>query len=1071
MAAETQEQLNARISAWQQRKESGDPFPGPVPFMGDGVVGTETGPQQFVDPTSPGASLNTSQPDADRLRLAGYLKQLTTQSQTGGGAWEQALAQNTARAKGVAQSLGQSPGIDPMTAARGIGNAQAGADQRSVGQGNLLRAQTQQRAQGQLADVLGGQGALDAQQGSTQQAAGFGLTQLEHTLRVAGDKKVKDALGSTAQGYMSKGGTVPGVPLVPGDDIRNDIVPAKSTEGADLKLSPGEIIIPNSITQRPDAATAAAAFVAAVKARGPQHQQRAFAPGGEVGDAFKTGQAQRSPVFTPVSTRNPTPIDATSYNQTRDASIANSGNLLASYNGKGPSTAPQEMQNATDSTIADAMRAQAGAHRPLDVTAAGAEQAQGAAGNAAGVVAGESQHAGDAFAAAVQKQRAQDLSLATAQQQAAWRNTMTNAGVTLEQQAQLQNLIGGAGQAAAGVSGLFTNKPRNEYHYDTGTGRYDTTPAWENPGNGSSPGEWEQPFAEGGVVSHLARQGTRSKMARPGKREGVTDFGTGKTGGTGDASEWNTYDKGSEQDPRTQREADGTEQYFADGGSVAGEPNMLSRFLEYMGSPVRPPALPGVAPDMSQLPEPRMMTQDEIASADSRNTLPPQQPPKVDTAARERPFIAKPAPMAAPKPVAPVAAKATPIAPSIPKPPDADSLAMTAGRARADIESGQAADTNAALGELQRGIEQSAIQQNERHARATQQAQSQMDQIQMARDEMKRVDTTIDEGKWWADRSVPGKIAAVIGLALGAIGNDNGVNRAAQLIQQQVDRSIDAQKASHELALRKGQANVSSAENLYAMTRQMTQDDVAADSASRATLYDLAKNKVDIAAAKAGAPLAKQKLLELSATLAAKKDEKDVATKQRGFDNSIKKQNADSDRMRAEADAVAAGNKAATGDKTQQALLATVQTEEGTIQKQGDALLKLIDKHGTSESDWLGTPGVEAQMRQAVDNMAIAASKLKDPNSAAKESEVAGERKNIFEPGILKNKAAARAAIESYMANGKQRAELAFSARGMASPGVGPPQAPSSGPQVGEVRENSKTKKRIKWTGSEWAPL
>lgn len=57
----------------------------------------------------------------------------------------------------------------------------------------------------------------------------------------------------------NSGGMVPGQASVPGDSLKNDTVNAK--------LSPGEIVIPRSIAQAPNAAELAAQFVAAVRAK------------------------------------------------------------------------------------------------------------------------------------------------------------------------------------------------------------------------------------------------------------------------------------------------------------------------------------------------------------------------------------------------------------------------------------------------------------------------------------------------------------------------------------------------------------------------------------------------------------------------------------------------------------------------------------------------------------------------------------------------------------------------------------------------------------------------------------
>jgi hypothetical protein len=60
--------------------------------------------------------------------------------------------------------------------------------------------------------------------------------------------------------YRARGGGVPGQARVAGDSPRNDTIPAK--------LSPGEIVLPRSVAQHPEAPERAAAFVEAIKASG-----------------------------------------------------------------------------------------------------------------------------------------------------------------------------------------------------------------------------------------------------------------------------------------------------------------------------------------------------------------------------------------------------------------------------------------------------------------------------------------------------------------------------------------------------------------------------------------------------------------------------------------------------------------------------------------------------------------------------------------------------------------------------------------------------------------------------------
>lgn len=1071
---ESAEDYNARLAAWYARKASGDPFPGPQPGYA-GSDPTANSANTAVHPDAPGASLSDTQTADDRDRMSGYLQQLQGQAQTGGGAWEQALASHTAQANNVASAVGQSSGLGALTAGQNIGNAQAGNAQREAGQANLLRAQTQQHAQDSLSGVLSGQGAIDAQEAATSAGVKQGVLETNLAARSRANKDLTNYASAAGQGILtagavpgksnggeipaySDGGTVPGQAAVFGDDEANDTVRAK--------LSPGEIVIPRSITSSPHAAELAAAFVEAVKQHGPSGATN-FDGGGAV-PSFSADQidttstklaapgASASSQQAP-SIQNGGLLDTKNYNQTRDANLSNSSNFLQRYAGQGPSVAPQAMQNATDSTINDAMQAQRpGAGHEAGAAAgvgAASQQAQGAAGNAAGIVAGESERGGEMFAQAVQRQRAQDLAMATAQQQAAWRNTMLNSGIGLEQQNQLKGLLGGIGQGAVAAAGLFP-KDNSTPSYDANLdGGYKLS---EADGTGFEPGSPYGDYsvsdggyaADGGVI--VSRQGTRRKPERPGQpHKGNEPRGlntvTSESNATPD--EWVPFE--GRTPPKGGTQTEDTIQQFAGGGPVfegatsgmpqSGPftPNASSMSIGDALRTLMLASSPGGGPPVAR------GTQDDPSAARPAAFAPPGM--SHGAPARERPFAtpraAPPAqptqptaqPMAAPAPQRP--AVATPRA-AASNPADPFAMEQKAAEQKASVDA-QAGDAQAAvLSGLETKLEANAVQQAEVQARASEAAKSQLTSIQAARDEMKAIDVTVDPDRYTARMGWGGKLASIIGLTLGAIGNDNGVNRAASLLNQQIDRDLDAQKSEHELRLRKGQSAVDSAQNAYSLARQATQDDIAANAAARGTMLDLADNQVKLAAAKFASPQAKANLSALSARIAKEKMESDATVHQRLVDNHIKQQHANAATMSAEASLLAAGREKSTGAAAQSALLATIQTEESTIQKQGEQLLKLLDTYGTGE---LQSPGVEAKMRQAVDNMATAAAKLKDPASAAKESEVEGERKNIFKPGFFQRTEAAREATKSYMNNAKQREALAFSARGVSSPGGAQP--------------------------------
>jgi len=461
---------------------------GQTTWSSPGSAAAFLGIRPTMDANSPGASIDTTQATDDQKRMQALITQLQGQAQTGDGAWQQQLAQSTGQAENSATALGQSqPGMDRMSAATGIANARGADAQRAVGQGNMLRAEQQRQASEQLAGIYGQQQGLDAQQAAAQNAAAQGVDEANAAIRsqnrtnglgfVGGVGQALESIIVGAGGGGSNGGPVAGKPKVFGDSEVNDTVPAW--------LSPGEIVIPRSVAQRPDAAEAAADFVRAVK--GQPHPSHNFPGGGEVPsfpadtgpttitapqgysvDANGQPQLDDAAGFADVmglSLHNygPTAFETGDYDRTRANAISNQALLAQMAAGKGPSVAPQQTQNATDDATAAAMRATAnarGGNRTAVGNAAIADTAateQDAAGKAAATAAGEQRHGTAAAANAMQAQRERDFAFAQAQQQAKWRTAMLNAGVGLQQQAMMRGILGGAGQAAMGVAGMFGN--------------------------------------------------------------------------------------------------------------------------------------------------------------------------------------------------------------------------------------------------------------------------------------------------------------------------------------------------------------------------------------------------------------------------------------------------------------------------------------------------------------------------------------------------------------------------------------------------------------------------------------
>jgi hypothetical protein len=449
---------------------------GAPPTEGSGIdTGARgTGPLDWLlpkqlDSDAPGATLDTGQADESRDRTEGLLAQLQQQAATGGGAWEKTLADATQRAQATASALGQNQantGGDYQSALMNIGNAQSAASQRAVGQGNILREQSKANAQDLLGQALTGIGGQDVQESANAAAARQGLREANTALVQGARKTIMDVGGGAGQALVagaSDGGRVPGRPVVGGDDPRNDTVPAM--------LSPEEIVVPRSASRDPDKA---AAFARAVAMR---HGAKGYAEGGDIDEKGN-----------PTGTRTINFDQLLHGTDPQGASIENGGLLndenatgvhadvmglmgqLAARAGGAGGTAPQTLTNDQDETVAGAMQQTQNSARASQLLSAIAQQ-QRAGGEAAATAGNEQAKAQRSMASTGTAQRANDLALARAKQQAAWRNTELNAGLSLDNQALMGRLLSGTAQgvAALGHAG-FGADSGDSYSLDDSSG-------------------------------------------------------------------------------------------------------------------------------------------------------------------------------------------------------------------------------------------------------------------------------------------------------------------------------------------------------------------------------------------------------------------------------------------------------------------------------------------------------------------------------------------------------------------------------------------------------------------------
>jgi len=217
--------------------------------------------------------------------------------------YQQALQQSQAA---IQSQLASARGLSPAQAQRIAARQQAAIGATAAGQSSIMRLQEQQAAQAALGNLLGQQrqqallggqvaGTMGAQSGGLGMEAGrIGLGSQQMTANIAqnimGQQQAEESrerkgkgsmigtvlggaagflaggpagamagakLGGSVGENLSKGGQVDGQARYRGDTRSNDTVPAM--------LSPGEIVLPRTVAQSPNAPDKAKKFVEAIK--------------------------------------------------------------------------------------------------------------------------------------------------------------------------------------------------------------------------------------------------------------------------------------------------------------------------------------------------------------------------------------------------------------------------------------------------------------------------------------------------------------------------------------------------------------------------------------------------------------------------------------------------------------------------------------------------------------------------------------------------------------------------------------------------------------------------------------
>lgn len=224
------------------------------------AIGTESVPTPEAKPA------DTAQADASRAQMQQFIAALQAQANGTGpsmaqGQLQQATDSNIHNAMAMGQSV---HGMGYQAQLRNILQNQAMAQQQSAGQSALIRNQEMMQGQQMLGNAIAGTRGQDIQQSLGAQANQLNYDQMKYQSDASAADRGSKLLGTvinTGGAVVAKahGGPIPGQALAAGDNHRNDTVPAM--------LSPGEIVLPRSVSQSEDAPDKAAAFVAAVKAQ------------------------------------------------------------------------------------------------------------------------------------------------------------------------------------------------------------------------------------------------------------------------------------------------------------------------------------------------------------------------------------------------------------------------------------------------------------------------------------------------------------------------------------------------------------------------------------------------------------------------------------------------------------------------------------------------------------------------------------------------------------------------------------------------------------------------------------
>lgn len=133
----------------------------------------------------------------------------------------------------------------------------------------------------------------------------------------------------------------------------------------------------------------------------------------------------------------------------------------------------------------------------------------------------------------------------------------------------------------------------------------------------------------------------------------------------------------------------------------------------------------------------------------------------------------------------------------------------------------------------------------------------QLGKLQQYQAQMEHISTHIDPDRLWASKDTGQRILAGIGVFLGGLGG--GTNQALGVVNDAINRDIDAQKSEIQANLAKGRQLVDSQSNLMGAAMKVFGDERIAEDVARKTALELAAKQLEAKASQFVGPEMKAK--------------------------------------------------------------------------------------------------------------------------------------------------------------------------------------------------------------------